>query len=189
MRYIYLVGAAKTGKSAVAKKLAATIPNSRILDIPTTSEVKKSNYPLGHLIDYRSEVNLATQRALESFSNAPKNEGVEKLIVVNSPITNLAYADNIIDGLRERDVDQEDPEFEQWFTTTGLLWRLVQDSVWNDVFFFLPGNDGTEFGAGIEETLKAALTNIGLEYRTLEGNNLQKFEKAAKIVSDAKWLT
>lgn len=188
MRYIYLVGAPKTGKSAVAKKLAATIPNSRILDIPTTADVKKLDYPVGNLVDYRVETYIATQRALESFSTSPKNQGVDFLILANSPLTNLAYAVKIIDGLEQRGVDKDDPEFEQWFVTIGFLWRLARDSVWNDLFFFLPGNDKTTFGADIEEVLKATLTNIGLEYRTLEGTTLQKYEKAAKIFKEAKWL-
>ncbi len=189
MRYVYLVGAPKTQKSAVAKKLAAQIPNSRVLDIPKPAELRKLGFPLGNLVDYRIETALATQRAIDSFSTTPKNEGVEILIVVNSPLTNLAYAVKTIDGLTQRMVAQDDPEFEQWFVTVGYLWRLVQDSVWNDLFFFLPGNDGTDFAVDIEETLKATLTNIGLEYRTLEGTILQKTEKAAKIVAEAKWLT
>jgi nicotinamide riboside kinase len=182
MRYVYLVGAPKTGKTQVAKKLAATLANSRIVDCPTKAQVKQLNYPLGNLADYRIETYLANMRALECMGNSPKNKDVEWLIVANSPLTNLAYAVSILENISTYTEPDED-EVEQWMVTVFYLIRLCKDTVWNDNFIFLAGNDGTEFGQQLEQNLKNALYEFSLEFNTVEGKVLQKYEKAAKMLA------
>lgn len=183
MRYIYLLGAPKSGKTQVAKKLASINPNSRVVDVPTKAQSNQINFPLGNLIDYRVETYLGLQRALETLPSFPKNKDIETLIVVNSPITNLAHAASIVTNIVEY-TEPEEVEIEQWGYALNFLTRLIQDTVWDDKFFFLEGNDKTDFGIQLETTIKKIIQNIGIDYHTLSGKVLQKYEKAATLLSN-----
>lgn len=141
-------------------------------------------FAVGHLADYRAELKIAIDRALEHHTEIPGTE-----IIVCRPhslIDSLAYAAVRVQQIINEGVGSERDSF-VWQVTLATIGSLIVDSFKADLVIFLPIEPENPFEAAIELGIKEVLSQYNIPHEIVNEETFeQTLEVIATLVEDNK---
>lgn len=162
---IILVGAPGSGK---AKAVEAVLAVDTVEVVGDFDELSMAyDVQIGDLADYRTEIALAGDRALQG-----SRDGFFTYSLLDS-VAHIAVRLNRI--LRTEAASQDAKT--RWLLTAHLVTTMLVDTFKADHVLYLPGNDGTDHSRKIEEALLELMDEMDIPYDTLTSP-----EEAATLV-------
>lgn len=175
---IVIVGVPGVGKGQLASDLHAALKKNHDIVLPV---VESDDYmghfgkAVGHLADYRIELNMAARRAvaMNDYKGA---------IYEVSLIDSVAYAICRYRDLLERASDEEDAY--RWWLVSQTTAAMLRDTFKADHILYVPGFPEDGFYKDLQEAFEAIFEEFELTPIALEPEDMLYEELSAKLSED-----
>jgi hypothetical protein len=152
MKYI-IVGAPGTGKEDIAMKL------QKETNLGATSGwFPGGEIPIGFLADYRTELYLASSRAIST---------TEDIILWHSLIDSVAYASLRLTGLINFDSTNQQ-EMGRWGIVFDACLSMLTDGYNSDLTLYVPYKGDDQDSKDLDEALNATLNSFDIPFKTID---------------------
>lgn len=164
-----LIGAPGTDKERIANDLRCFL-NEGECENCFKIVVEPEREDLGFLADYRSEIHLATTRAINTVGKD------QNLIAKHSLLDSVAYVGLHVKDLLEEDQNNQDAI--RWMSVFNVALQMLIDGKQPDRRLYIPYEGEDQNSIDLDEALQDILVTLELDYTEIDPS-----EEAAKWIS------